>query len=77
MPQHYYAVRPISMPEHIRIEKAESPLQAAAQAFGRGHYGYEVKDLGTRVDAIRSDRQRLAMLHSPEGWVPLRRKNVV
>lgn len=77
MTKHYYAVRPVSMPEHIRIEHADTPLQATAQAFGRPvrlgglPSGYEVKDLGTRVSVLHSDKKRHALLTSAEGWVTI------
>jgi hypothetical protein len=71
--QHYWAVRPKSMPEHIRIEKAATAMHAYELAFGRGNpWGaYEVKDLGTRVAVIQSDTKRMALLTSPEGWITL------
>ena len=73
--QHYWAVRPRSMPEHIRIERADGPMRAYRLAFGRGDpWGaYEAKDLGTRVREVQVDRRRLAALRSPDGWVRLGR----
>jgi hypothetical protein len=68
--KHYFAVRPISMPEHIRIEKAESPVEAIKAAFGRGshHMNWQFKDLGTKVSVIQSDRRRISLLKDPKNW---------
>jgi hypothetical protein len=70
MAQHYWAVRPVTMPEAIRIEKAATPRQAVALAFGRPirFGGYEAKDLGTRVAVIQSDNKRIALLKDPQNW---------
>jgi hypothetical protein len=69
MVMRYWAVRPKTMPDQIRIEKAETSSQAAVLAFGRGTgAGWEAKDLGTRASVIQSDKRRIALLTSPDGW---------
>lgn len=70
---HYWAVRPRTMPNHIRIERAETPIRAYELAFGRGNPGgaYEAKDLGTRVAVIQAPTKRRALLESSEGWLIL------
>lgn len=68
--QRYYAVRPASQGgQNTRIEKSASPQGACALAFGRGsEKGFQWKDLGTRVAIIQSDKKRIELLTSPEGW---------
>jgi len=70
----YWAVKPTNQ-DCIRIERAHTPIQACDQAFGRsslkakynvGHW--LVKNLGTRVSVIQSDRKRKALLSDPSGW---------
>ncbi len=75
MRKKYWAVRPKSMPDQIRIEQAETPEQAARLAFGRGAgAGWEVKDLGTRVSVIQSTKQRIALLQDPNNWITLKER---
>jgi hypothetical protein len=73
MTNHYWAVRPKATPMHIRIEQAHSAYRAVCLAFGRpiGVDLWEAKDLGTRVAVLRSDKRRIALLTSPEGWNPV------
>jgi hypothetical protein len=61
------------MPDHCRIEKADTPAKAYQMAFGRGNSNgaFEVKDLGTRVSVIQNDKQRMILLDSPDGWKTL------
>lgn len=78
MAKHYWAVRPKDPDLHrvaTRIEHAETALQAYNLAFGRGSpWGnYEAKDLGGQVRVIQSDRRRIELLTSSEGWVTLGR----
>lgn len=68
----YYAIRPKTMPDQIRIEKAGTPEEAARLAFGRGiGAGWEYNDLGTRVSVIRTAKKRIALLKDPMNWKPL------
>lgn len=73
----YYAVRPAvdgdrwteeSSLRVCRIERASTPEEAARLSFGRGTSGLEYKLLGTRISVVRSDKQRVALLRSPDGW---------
>ena len=64
----YYGIRPKSYKEHIRIEKAATPQRAGQLAFGRGLSGFQYKDLGSRVEVIRSDKRRIALLKDEAGW---------
>jgi hypothetical protein len=69
--QRYWAIRPISQPTIIRIEKAETPKQACSLAFGRGVYPdtWEAKDMGTQLSVIQSDNKWLALLRDPANWI--------
>jgi hypothetical protein len=71
MPNSYYAIRPKGddYKTTIRIEKAGTVGQAAELAFGRGKGKLEAKNLGTRVSVIHSDKKRIALLTSEEGWI--------
>jgi len=69
----YWAVRPIrheNNPAATRIEKAYTAKKACELAFGRPIYAgvWEAKNLGTRLAIIQSDKKRIALLRSPEGW---------
>lgn len=71
----YYAVRFKSIPDQIRIEKAATPFDAFRLAFGgppliskRLPPNSQWKDLGSRVDVIKSDKKRIAALTDPKGW---------
>jgi len=73
MKQYYWAVRPIrheNNPAATRIEKAPTAKQACALAFGRGVSPgvWEAKNLGSRLSVIHSDKQRIALLRSPDNW---------
>ena len=70
MARFYWAVRPKSHQEHIRIEKAETPREACRLAFGRGCLPgrWEAKNLGTRITIMHSDKKRIALLQDPKGW---------
>lgn len=72
----YWAVRYSGAPEQVRTEKAETPERAFKLAFGVSPVMFGVndgrtqyKDLGTRVEILRSDKRRIAALTSPDGWV--------
>jgi hypothetical protein len=67
MRYHYFAVRPPSMKNHIRIEKAVGPRVAILLAFGRGCDNFEYKDLGTRSPAYWSNKARQEYL-SDKDW---------
>lgn len=69
----YWAVRPKSMPEQIRIEHAHTSYEACKLAFGRpiGVDGWEAKNLGTRVAVIQSPNKRSALLKEPTGWTTI------
>jgi hypothetical protein len=71
--QQYWAVRPRTMPEAVRIEKAATPEGALRLAFGTvsPQGGYEAKTLGTTLAVVRSDRRRMEALTSVEGWIIL------
>jgi hypothetical protein len=71
MTMHYWAIRPINhQNQNHRIERAATPKRAFDLAFGRGHgYGFEYKDMGTRISVIHSDKQRIALLKDPNNWV--------
>jgi hypothetical protein len=76
----YWAVKPASGDEKaIRVARAESAEYAILETFGMTLYRspdlkhlnlgrWLVKDLGTRVTVMHSNKQRLAALTSPEGW---------
>jgi len=73
MSYHYYAVRYLSAPDQVRIEKASTPELAFRFAFGvpattRFDANTEWKDLGTRAEVMRSDARRVAALKDPTGW---------
>jgi hypothetical protein len=70
----YWAVRPISARNQIRIEKADTPSRACDLAFGRGHIAgrWEAKDMGSRLAIIQSDSKRIALLQDPSGWEIIR-----
>lgn len=55
------------MSEHIRIEHAETPHEAAQLAFGRGTVRFEYLDMGSRVSVVRNQKQRVALLTS-DAW---------
>lgn len=67
----YFAVRPPSMKDHIRIEKAMTPVEAIRHAFGRGCDKFEYKDVGSRSPAYWTGKQRRQFL-SDEGWQTVR-----
>jgi hypothetical protein len=70
--KHYYACRPASMPDHIRIERASTATEALKLAFGRGAHGnWQVKDLGTRVQTLRSYTKLKTILKDTNGWEKL------
>lgn len=75
----YYAVRFVSVPDQIRIEKAPTPTEAFKRAFGtppvlikEASPRSEWKDLGSSVGVLRSDRKRIALLRDPQGWEAFR-----
>lgn len=69
---HYYAVRPAStdpeLNKMIRIEKADTPVSAIRMAFGRGTRRFVYKDLGTQNPWHWSDKKRIKILTSEDGW---------
>lgn len=69
----YWAVYPKSAGVQLcRIEKASSPLEAIRIAFGFRPTDADrwlAKDLGTRVEFVRSDNRRIEALRNPQGWV--------
>jgi hypothetical protein len=69
--KHYFACRPTSMPDHVRIERASTAKEAMERAFGRGTRGFQVKDLGTQVKTVRSHTKLTALLKDTNGWETL------
>lgn len=76
MSKHYYAVRYIRAPDQLRIEHADTPEQAFRLAFGHPSKviksappSTEYKDLGTRRSVLQSDKNRISLLTSNEGWI--------
>lgn len=72
----YWAVRPIWISDNIRIERAETAIEAANLAFGRRDIrrakpAFEAKNLGTRAAIIQSDKKRNALLTDQDGWEPI------
>jgi len=67
--------------QHLRIERGNRGVDACRLAFGRemfpdgsphaarecGHW--LVKDLGTRVAVIQSQRKKMELLNDRSGWV--------
>jgi hypothetical protein len=72
MRRHYWAVKPKGRDDLVRFECAPDAAAACRQAFSRGLSGFLVKDLGGRVEVLRSDRKRRAALADPFGWVELK-----
>lgn len=78
MRAHYWLVRPTGR-DSVRVERADTALNALAQAFGITdgyapkyrylNYGHwEVKDAGTRSWRYLSDRVRRSLIDTPAGW---------
>jgi hypothetical protein len=69
----YWAVRPVSQPGTVRIEKAETAREACRLAYGRGIRpgSWEAKNMGPRVAVIQSDLKRITLLQDPQGWEPI------
>ncbi|MDE2426308.1 MAG: hypothetical protein KGO96_10430 [Elusimicrobia bacterium] len=73
----YWAVKPKTFdPSYARIEKAASSYEACRLAFGRpiSPEVYHAKDLGSTIKIVRSDKQRIAAIRDPDGWVDLSKK---
>ena len=75
-PTYYWAVGPVSMPDTIRIERAETAQRACELAFGRSSLRrdlnrgtWRAKNLGTQVKVIQSEAKRKQLLESPDGWI--------
>lgn len=66
----YWAIKPKGREDVTRIEKANTAEEACRLAFGRPIFrgNYLAKNLGTRVSVIQSDRKRIALLTSEDGW---------
>lgn len=63
----YYAVR---YGGHVRISaKVMSNRAACMDCYGTVDEGMEVKNLGSVVSRLRSDKWRLAQLKSHTGWI--------
>jgi hypothetical protein len=70
MSYHYWGIRPKTMPDHVRIERAHTPQVAARLAFGRGSIdGFQYKDFGRRVAVIQSDNKRISLIKDHTGWI--------
>jgi len=79
---YYFAVMPASSGapkwtlQNCRIEKAETAARACELAFGRQSFRRDLnrgvwlaKNMGSRVNVIRSDKQRVALLKDTANWI--------
>jgi hypothetical protein len=58
-------------PPRVTSEKTDDPVKACRLCYGCAGENMWLKNLGTTVDVLRSDKRRIAALTSEEGWMRL------